>query len=94
MTAAEDGWTSLFSGKNLDGWSIKCRPQDKDKRGYWKVENGAITETDICGELSELATGIVAGRSDATAITLFKSVGTALEDLAAGELAMRNFSAN
>ncbi|MGI9262076.1 MAG: ornithine cyclodeaminase family protein [Woeseiaceae bacterium] len=58
------------------------------------IANGAITESDICGELSELAMGRVAGRSDATAITLFKSVGTALEDLAAGELAMRNFSAN
>ncbi len=36
-------WTSLFNGKNLDGWVVKCRPQDKDKKGYWKVVNGTIT---------------------------------------------------
>ena len=58
------------------------------------IANGVITESDICGELSELATGSVAGRQDSTQITLFKSVGTALEDLAAGELAMQNISAN
>jgi len=22
----EAGWTSLFNGKNLDGWIVKCRP--------------------------------------------------------------------
>jgi type 1 glutamine amidotransferase len=34
---------SLFNGENLDGWVIECRPQDNDKRGYWKVEKGTIT---------------------------------------------------
>jgi hypothetical protein len=38
-----DGWTSLFNGKTLDGWTIKCRPEDKDKTGYWKVVDGTIT---------------------------------------------------
>jgi hypothetical protein len=37
------GWTSLFNGKNLDGWVVKCRPQDNDKRGYWRVVDGTIT---------------------------------------------------
>ena len=58
------------------------------------IENGAIKESDICGELSELATGSVNGRQDAARITLFKSVGTALEDLAAAELAMQSISAS
>jgi len=41
---AEDGdWTSIFNGKDLDGWVVKCRPNDKDKRDYWKVVDGAIT---------------------------------------------------
>jgi len=57
------------------------------------IANGAIRESDIRGELSELATGTLAGRQSAAAITLFKSVGTALEDLAAAELAMQNISA-
>jgi len=54
------------------------------------IANGAIDEDRICGELSELAKGTVGGRSDDAAITLFKSVGTALEDLAAAELVIRN----
>lgn len=42
--AADDaGWTSLFNAKNLDGWVVKCRPEDKDKVGYWKVVDGTIT---------------------------------------------------
>lgn len=56
------------------------------------IEYGTINESDICGELSELALGSVNGRQDASAITLFKSVGTALEDLAAAELAMQIIS--
>jgi hypothetical protein len=42
-TADGDGWTSLFDGQSLDGWSIKCRPEDSQKRGYWRVEQGTIT---------------------------------------------------
>ncbi len=37
------GWKPLFNGKDLDGWVVKCLPQDNDKRGYWKVVNGSIT---------------------------------------------------
>jgi hypothetical protein len=43
--AADGGgnqWTSLFNGRNLDGWVVKCRPEDKDKVGYWRVTDGAI----------------------------------------------------
>ena len=49
---------------------------------------GVITAADIRGELSDLARGIVRGRRSAEEITLFKSVGTAIEDLAAAELAL------
>ena len=42
----------------------------------------------FAGELSELARGSVSGRRDPGEITLFKSVGCALEDLAAAELAV------
>ena len=49
---------------------------------------GLIAPQDVRGELSELASGAVPGRRDADAITLFKSVGTAIEDLAAAELAI------
>jgi len=49
---------------------------------------GLIEPADIKGELSDLARGTVPGRMSADAITLFKSVGTAIEDLAAAELAV------
>jgi alanine dehydrogenase len=51
---------------------------------------GVITPQQVRGELSELVRGIVPGRIDDTAITLFKSVGTAIEDLAAAEFAVEN----
>ena len=39
----EQGTIRLFDGETLNGWVVKCRPQDDDKRGYWKVADGAIT---------------------------------------------------
>ena len=51
------------------------------------IEVGVLKETDIRGELAELASGAIAGRESAEQLTLFKSVGTALEDLAAARLA-------
>lgn len=50
------------------------------------LERGVIARSQIVAELAELARGERAGRTDANQITLFKSVGTALEDLAAAEL--------
>lgn len=57
------------------------------------LKENAIDKSDISGELSELAKGEVSGRGNDAEITMFKSVGTALEDLAAAELAVRNASA-
>jgi ornithine cyclodeaminase/alanine dehydrogenase-like protein (mu-crystallin family) len=50
------------------------------------VAAGVIAATDIRGDLSELCRGDIPGRTDRRSITLFKSVGTALEDLAAASL--------
>ncbi len=50
------------------------------------IASGAIAPGDVVGELSELCRGEVVGRSSDDEVTLFKSVGTALEDLAAAEL--------
>lgn len=52
------------------------------------LAGGVIDEAAIVGDLFDLARGACAGRRSADEITLFKSVGTALEDLAAAELAM------
>lgn len=54
------------------------------------IANQIIAENDIVADLYELARGQRHGRTsdDRSSITLFKSVGAALEDLAAAELAI------
>ena len=54
---------------------------------------GLITRASILAELADLASGRHAGRSDAQEITLFKSVGTAIEDLCAAHLVWQHFKA-
>ena len=49
------------------------------------VEAGAFQPERLAGTLAELCRSTRPGRDDATQITLFKAVGTALEDLAAAE---------
>ena len=49
------------------------------------IEAGAFDEQRLAGTLTELCRGTCPGRSDAAQITLFKAVGSALEDLAAAE---------
>ena len=35
------GWRALFDGKTLDGWVVKCKPQDVN-RAFWTVDQGSI----------------------------------------------------
>jgi ornithine cyclodeaminase/alanine dehydrogenase-like protein (mu-crystallin family) len=51
------------------------------------IRDGCFEESRIAGELGELAAGRVAGRTSADEITLFKSLGMAVEDVAAAHLA-------
>jgi len=46
------------------------------------IKSGELKETDIVAELGELVVGSRGGRRSAEEITLFKSVGVAIEDLA------------
>lgn len=57
------------------------------------LRRGVIRETDVIGDLIGLTRGRVAGRETADEITLFKSVGTAIEDLAAAVLVWRGLTA-
>ncbi len=50
------------------------------------IGEGRFRDKDIVGELAELCAGTVAGRGSDDEITLFKSVGSALADLAAARL--------
>jgi ornithine cyclodeaminase len=54
------------------------------------LRSGLITEDDIAGDLYDLTRGARAGRRYHDQITLFKSVGAALEDLAAAQLALEH----
>ena len=51
------------------------------------VQRGALRRTDVAGTLAELAAGTVEGRRSDDEITVFKSVGTAVVDLLAAQLA-------
>jgi alanine dehydrogenase len=53
------------------------------------MRRGIIAESDVRGDLFDLCRGTASGRQSASEITLFKSVGSALEDLAAAILVWR-----
>ncbi|HXO21676.1 MAG TPA: ornithine cyclodeaminase family protein [Thermoanaerobaculia bacterium] len=57
------------------------------------LQEGAIDERHILGELGDLLTDRMAGRGGEEEITLFKSLGLAVEDLAAGRHLYRRATA-
>ncbi|MGA0238341.1 MAG: ornithine cyclodeaminase family protein [Acidimicrobiales bacterium] len=52
------------------------------------LESGVLTRDDLAADLAELVAGAHPGRIRDDEITMFKSAGTALEDLAAARLAL------
>jgi ornithine cyclodeaminase len=54
------------------------------------LRRGVIRQRDIRGDLFELVAGKAKGRTSDSHITLFKSVGSAIEDLAAAVLVWRS----
>ena len=38
---ASHDWKILFNGENLDGWSVRCIEQDRDKI-FWSVDRGIL----------------------------------------------------
>jgi ornithine cyclodeaminase len=59
---------------------------------FLPLQAGVISQQDIRADLADLAHGRHPGRTGAEEITLFKSVGAALEDLAGAILAYRHAS--
>ena len=53
------------------------------------LKSGVLKKDGVRGDLFELCRGKAKGRAGALQITLFKSVGTAIEDLAAAMLVWR-----
>ena len=58
------------------------------------IQEGALGNDHIVGEIGELLLGRIEGRRDAEEVTLFKSLGLAVEDLAAAHRIHANAVAN
>jgi len=54
------------------------------------VESGEVTQRVVCAELGELAAGLKKGRLNEDEITIFKSVGIALQDVAVAAALFEN----
>lgn len=54
------------------------------------MQAGLFDETHLCGELGEVVLGRVPGRRSAEEITYFKSVGVAVQDAMAAQVALHN----
>jgi len=54
------------------------------------IRAGLFDETHICGELGEVVSGQLPGRESAQEITYFKSVGIAVQDAMAAQVALAN----
>jgi ornithine cyclodeaminase/alanine dehydrogenase-like protein (mu-crystallin family) len=57
------------------------------------MQRGVLRREDVAGTLAELAAGTVVGRRSDDEVTVFKSVGTAVVDLLAAQLAYENYIA-
>ncbi|MCP3891697.1 MAG: hypothetical protein GY702_22930 [Desulfobulbaceae bacterium] len=53
------------------------------------IKNGVLTEEHIVAEIGEVAAGKAPGRSSDSEITFFKTVGVALQDLAAAAITLK-----
>jgi ornithine cyclodeaminase len=83
---------SLAAARELDTAAVKNARLYVDRRESALAEagdfliprsEGAVTDAHILGELGAVLAGKVAGRGGASEITLFKSLGLAVEDVAA-----------
>lgn len=54
------------------------------------IQEGHISEDHVQAELGDIVNGVHPGRTDDSQITLYKSVGVAVQDAAAAGLALRN----
>lgn len=88
MREADD---DCFAGAGL--WIDTEEALAKSGELLGPMSRGVFAAADVRGTLARLARGQAAGRRDASERTVFKSVGTALEDLAAAALAWRALGA-
>jgi ornithine cyclodeaminase len=53
------------------------------------MAEGRFTQSHVRGELGEVVLGRVQGRASAADVTIFKSLGMAVEDVVAADLVLR-----
>ena len=84
--------------REIDGATLACSKVVVDSREAIMAECGdillalaenAISENTIYGEIGEVLAGTKSGRSSADEITLYKSVGIAIQDVATANLVYR-----
>ncbi|HEX8153344.1 MAG TPA: ornithine cyclodeaminase family protein [Thermoanaerobaculia bacterium] len=80
--------SSVASARELDADTVAAASLFVDRRESTLNESGdylgaGVSESHIKGEIGELLLGAAAGRTSASEMTLFKSLGLAIEDLAA-----------
>jgi ornithine cyclodeaminase/alanine dehydrogenase-like protein (mu-crystallin family) len=78
LLAADQG-----AGHGHGGRGCAVRRQPRVGQQLLPLAEGAITADHLRAELGEVLTGQAAGRTGAAEITVFKSLGLAVEDLAA-----------
>jgi len=81
MREADD---ACFAGASLFVDTTEALQKSGDLLG--PMSRGVFLADDVCGTLENLCRGKVSGRQSEDQRTVFKSVGTALEDLAAAAL--------
>jgi ornithine cyclodeaminase len=90
---------SLRSARELDTEAVRRSAMYVDRRESALAEAGEILipmnagmldANHIRGEIGELLESRIAGRSSDDEVTLFKSLGLAIEDLAAADVVLRN----
>ena len=81
-------WTWRRSPRRSCSSTAASRPRTRPVTSAWRCSEGAIGEDHIRAELGEVVIGSHPGRSGPAAITVFRSLGLAVEDLAAAEVAV------
>jgi len=87
--------SSIAAARELDAATVAASSLFVDRREstvnesgdyLFALREGAITEAHIKAEIGEILTGAAEGRTSRDEITLFKSLGLAIEDLASAAL--------
>jgi ornithine cyclodeaminase len=90
--------SSIPRTRELDGATVAASTLFVDRRESTEnesgdfllaVKEGSVNADHITAELGEVFAGMHPGRTSSAEITLFKSLGIAMEDLAAGEYVLR-----